>query len=227
LLTSSKLAKFEDCVRNSKRGEKIVVYTTHQLWYKNIIEKLGVIATRHGATLLAAGFKGGPTSPKQVCKCIEEFKLATPENTTLLVLPHEKYAEGLDFVDADELWLLHPCMSATQIHQCSNRTNRYGRKRKVVIRFFVTEKTMESYIVDQVGTVHDLGTPGSDDSLFSLVFYLAIELDLLTDIELSWFRNLKVGEFIQRQKTLAGAMRKASFNSVRYSDHFGIALQVE
>jgi hypothetical protein len=225
LLTASKLAKFEECVRHLNEGEKVVVYATNHLWYNNITEKLGEIATRHGATLVAAGFRGGPITAKQVCTHIRDFKRATQEKTTLLVLPHEKYAEGLDFADADELWLLHPCMSSTQIHQCSNRTNRYGRQKEVVIRFFVTEKTIESYIVDEVGEVHDLGEAGSDDSLFSLVFYLALELDLLADIDTTWFRGLKMDQLVKllTTQTLTSAMRDASFFSGhRRGDNRGV-----
>jgi hypothetical protein len=220
LLPQSKLDKFEEVLRQVESGTKIVVYATKRLWHFNIIQAIGSIAIRNGATITACGFKGESKNAKQIAKTISKFKQTGNGNpaTSILVLSQEKYAEGLDFVLADELWMLYPSMTTTQFRQCSGRVVRYGRTKDVKIRYFCTECSIETYIVNEKGEIHNMSDPDSDNSissLYSLVFYLALECGLLANIPSHLFKNTSL---LQLQKLLSGdvevlkvAMKNATF----------------
>jgi hypothetical protein len=153
---------------NLPSGSRVLLYATNRFSYTEIQRQVGSILRSAGGIVRIVGYRGGPCGSQELARALADIINDVPVKFAVLVIPSEKYAEGLDLVQFDEEWLFNVALlTATKRTQCLGRLHRFGRIKPVNVRIFCSDNSLESYMVKDDGRILEVDT----DSIESIVRY--------------------------------------------------------
>jgi SNF2 family DNA or RNA helicase len=140
----SKIDKIIEAVKNVS-NEKIILFTQ----FDTLAEHICSIFDINNITYTV--LKGVPC---EINISLNKFK--TDKNIKVLVMSIQQSASGLNITEATHVFFAHPIFNFTyqdanrQYMQCVGRSYRYGQKKKVHVKFFVTTGSVEEELIKVV-----------------------------------------------------------------------------
>jgi SNF2 family DNA or RNA helicase len=138
----SKIDKIIEAV-NSVIGEKIILFTQFTSLAQHICKIFDVNKITY------AVLQGVPS---EINISLNKFK--TDKNIKVLIMSIQQSASGLNITEATHIFFAHPIFNFThqdanrQYKQCIGRSYRYGQKRKVHVKFFITTGSVEEDLIN-------------------------------------------------------------------------------
>lgn len=140
---STKIDKIIEEVK--KENDKIILFTQFDNLAKHICD---IFNKKNIGHIILQGV------PSELNISLNKFK--HDKNIKVLIMSIEQSASGLNILEAPNIYFAHPIFNYTyqeanvQYLQCIGRSYRYGQKKNVNVKFFITEDTIEEDLIKQI-----------------------------------------------------------------------------
>jgi len=138
----NKLTKLVEAVSKVPQDEKVIIFTQ----FHSLVERLENIFDQLDLSYMV--LRGDPT---EINIALNKFK-EVPE-IKILLMSIEQAASGINVTAANHVFFAHPIFgmsfdkAAITYNQCIGRAYRIGQKKKVYVKMFVTENSIEEDIL--------------------------------------------------------------------------------